>query len=238
VVSQGLAPAWAPDGRIAYHSLRSDLLGLVIRYPDGTTRYPKNYEVFHEDQMPSWSPDANRIALAFGSNTASDKPWTIVVLNADGTGRHTLSGFNGRSPSWGPGNLIAFRRVYAQEGLYLVGADGGVPRLLANVGNDTSAAWSPDGARVTFMADKDSNGNWEIYVINADGSGLKNLSNAPGTMEMLPTWLPDGKHIAYRSNQGGMWGLWVMNDDGSGAVRIAQAELDTNRYLEDRMSAQ
>jgi Tol biopolymer transport system component len=91
---------------------------------------------------------------------------------------------------------------------------------------------------VAFMADKNSSGDWEVYVVNVDGSGLKNLSNSPTTMDLIPTWLPDGKHLAFRSNRGGVWGLWVMGDDGSGAVRIAQAEMDTSRLEEDRMSAQ
>jgi hypothetical protein len=238
LVAQGTAPSWAPDGRIVYHSTRSDQLGIVIRYPDGTTKYPKSYEVHWEDDMPSWSPDTNRVAYAFGSNSDPAKPWRLLVMNADGTGRHELAGFSGKYPSWGPSGLIAFRRVYSQEGLYLVSGDGGTPSLLANVGKDTAAAWSPDGSRVAFMADKNSTGDWEVYVINANGSGLKNLSNSPTTMDLIPTWLPDGKHLAFRSNRGGVWGLWVMNDDGSGAVRIAQAEMDTSRLEEDRMSAQ
>jgi Tol biopolymer transport system component len=238
VISQGTAPSWAPDGRIIYHSLRNDQLGLVIRYPDGTTKYPKSYEVHWEDDTPSWSPDTNRVAYAFGSNSDPSKPWRLMVMNADGIGRHELSGFTGKYPSWGPGGLIAFRRVYNQEGLYLVSGDGGTPRLLANVGKDTAPAWSPDGSRVAFMADKDSTGDWEVYVINVDGSGLKNLTSSPTTMDLIPTWLPDGKHLAFRSNRGGVWGLWIMNDDGSGAVRIAQAELDTSRLEEDRISAQ
>lgn len=238
LVALGSAPAWSPDGRLVYHSTRSDQLGIVIRYPDGTTKYPKSYEVHWEDDMPSWSPDTNRVAYAFGSNSDPAKPWRLLVMNADGTGRHELAGFSGKYPSWGPGGLIAFRRVYSQEGLYVVSGDGGTPGLLANVGKDTAAAWSPDGTRVAFMADKNSTGDWEVYVINANGSGLKNLTNSPTTMDLIPTWLPDGKHLAFRSNRGGVWGLWVMNDDGTGAVRIAVAEMDTNRLEEDRMSAQ
>ena len=235
VISQGMAPSWSPDGRIAYHSLRSDQLGLVVRYPDGATQYLPRYQVLHEDGMPSWSPDVSRIALAWGDNSGQ-RPWRIVIIKADGGDRYELAGFSGMYPSWGPGGLIAFRRVYSQEGLYLIGPEGGTPRLLANVGNDTAAAWSPDGSRVAFMADKESSGDWEIYVINADGSGLKNLTNTPGVMDVLPAWLPGGRHIAFRSNRGGAWGLWIMNDDGTGAVRIAQAALDTNRFLEDRVS--
>jgi hypothetical protein len=238
LIAQGTAPSWAPDGRIVYHSLRSDQLGIVIRYPGGTTKYPQSYEAHWEDDTPSWSPDTNRLTFAFGSNSVASQPWRIVVMNADGTGRHDLAGFNGKYPSWGPGGLIAFRRVYNQEGLYVVSGDGGAPRLLANVGKDTAAAWSPDGGRVAFMADKNSTGDWEVYVVNADGSGLKNLTNSPTTMDVTPTWLSDGKHLAFRSNRGGAWGLWIMNDDGSGATRIAQAELDTSRLEEDRMSAQ
>jgi Tol biopolymer transport system component len=238
LVGQGTAAFWAPDGRIVYHSLRNDQLGIVIRYPDGTTKYPKSYEVHWEDDDPSWSPDTNRIAFTFGSDSDASKPWRIVVMNADGTGRHDLAGFSGKYPTWGPGGLIAFRRVYAAEGLYVVSGDGGTPRMVANVGNDTAPAWSPDGGRLAFMADKDSNGNWEIYTVNADGSGLRNLTNAPGVMDLTPTWLPDGKHIAYRSNKGGVWGIWVMNDDGAGAARIAQADVDTTRFMEDRLSAQ
>lgn len=236
LIGQGIAPSWAPDGRIVFHSVKNDQLGLVIRHPDGTLRYPKNYEVLHEDEMPFWSPDASRIVLAFGANSG-DKPWRLVVMNADGTGRHDLAGFNGRNPAWSPGNLLAFRRVYSQEGLYVVSAEGGTPRLLANVGNDTAPAWSPDGGNVAFVVDKDSKGDWDIYVVNVDGSGLKNLTSSPGVVDVLPAWLPGGKHIAFRSNRGGAWGLWVMSSDGTGAVRIADAPLDTSRYLEDRMSA-
>jgi hypothetical protein len=238
IISQGMAPSWAPDGRVVYHSIRSDLLGLAIYYPDGSTKRPKQYEVLHEDEMPSWSPDASQLTFAFGSNAGGDKPWRIVVMNADGTGRYDLAGFNGRNPAWGPSNQIAFRRVYAQEGLYLVGPGGGVPRLLANVGNDTAPAWSPDGSRVAFMVDKDSKGDWDIYVVNADGSGLTNVTKSPGVVDVLPTWLPGSKYLAYRSNSGGVWGLWTMKADGTGASRIAQAELDTTRFMEDSMSAQ
>ncbi len=237
VASQGLAPSWSPDGRIVYQSLKSDMLGIAVRRTDGSLGYPSSsYQVHPEDASPSWSPDGSRIV--FASNQAGDKLWRIYFMNADGSGSGPIMGLNGKYPAWGPGGLVAFRRVYTQEGLYVMTPQGAGLRQIANVGNDTAPAWSPDGQRVAFMADRDSNGGWEIYVVNQDGSGVANVTNSPESIDVLPAWLPDGKHIAFRSNRGGSWGLWIMHDDGSGVARIAQAEMDMNRYLEDRMSAQ
>ena len=62
-------------------------------------------------------------------------------------------------------------------------------------------------------------GNWEIYVMNVDGSSLKRLTSN-SSIDGLPTWSPNGRSIAFVSNQGGAWGVWVMNADGSGRRRL------------------
>ena len=62
-------------------------------------------------------------------------------------------------------------------------------------------------------------GNWEIYVMNVDGSGLKRLTNN-SSIDGLPAWSPNGRSIAFVSDQGGAWGLWVMNADGSGRRKL------------------
>ena len=62
-------------------------------------------------------------------------------------------------------------------------------------------------------------GNWEIYVMDVDGSDLKRLTSN-STIDGLPTWSPDGRSIAFVSNQGGTWGVWVMNADGSGRRKL------------------
>ena len=63
------------------------------------------------------------------------------------------------------------------------------------------------------MSNRD--GNWEIYVVREDGTGLKRLTNNASD-DGLPAWSPDGKTIAFVSNQGGAWAVWAMNADGSG----------------------
>ena len=61
-------------------------------------------------------------------------------------------------------------------------------------------AWSPDGKRIAFTSNRD--GNYEIYVMNADGTGLRNLTQPPGAGQ-LRAWSPDGKRLAFISNRDG-----------------------------------
>ena len=67
------------------------------------------------------------------------------------------------------------------------------------------------------MTDRD--GNWEVYLVNADGSGLKRLTNRMAN-DGLPAWSPDGKTIAFVSDLGGVWAVWAMDPDGSNPRRL------------------
>ena len=68
--------------------------------------------------------------------------------------------------------------------------------------------WSPDGKRIAFTSNRD--GNYEIYVMNADGSGPKNLTNHKG-WDNFATWSPDGKRLAFVSNRDGGHDVYVMD---------------------------
>ena len=62
-------------------------------------------------------------------------------------------------------------------------------------------------------------GNWEVYVVNLDGSELRRLTRNPAS-DGLPTWSPDGRHIAFVSDRDGSWAVWVMRPDGSQQRRL------------------
>ena len=72
-------------------------------------------------------------------------------------------------------------------------------------------------SRIAFVSKRD--GNWEIYVMNADGSGKSNLTNHPG-FDSHPTWSPDGSKIAFYSDRDGDNNIYVMNSDGSNQVQL------------------
>src|SRR5262245_49125199 len=67
--------------------------------------------------------------------------------------------------------------------------------------------------RIAFTSKRD--GNNEIYVMNADGSGQTNLTNNPAS-DAGPAWSPDGRQIAFGSFRDGNGEIYVMNADGSG----------------------
>jgi hypothetical protein len=85
-----------------------------------------------------------------------------------------------------------------------------------------ATAWAQAG-RIAFASNRD--GNFEIYVMNADGSGVTRLTNNPAND--WPSWSPDGKRIAFDSNRDGNFEIYVMNADGSGQTNL------TNNQAED-----
>ena len=88
-----------------------------------------------------------------------------------------------------------------------------------NSADDRHPAWSPDGHRIAFESDRD--GDWDIYVMNADGSNVVQLTNKP-SYDISPAWSPDGRRIAFtsHSHHDGSVKIYVMNADGSGVIQL------------------
>lgn len=82
---------------------------------------------------------------------------------------------------------------------------------------DGSPAWSPDGRRIAFYSQRD--GNAEIYVMNADGSGATRLTNTSAD-EGYPAWSPDGRRISFDSDRDGNFEIYAMDADGANVRRL------------------
>jgi Tol biopolymer transport system component len=77
-------------------------------------------------------------------------------------------------------------------------------------------------ARIAFVSNRE--GNYDIFTMNVDGSGLINLTSAVTDWERAPTWSPDGSKIAYST--GLSHAIWVMNADGSGKTNVSLTGTD------------
>ena len=80
----------------------------------------------------------------------------------------------------------------------------------------TAVSLAPKG-RIAFSSTRD--GNWEIYVINADGSEQARLTNNTAD-DSIPIWSPDGSRIAFFSNRDGNSEIYIMNADGSEQINL------------------
>ena len=90
--------------------------------------------------------------------------------------------------------------------------------LLAALG--CSGSTGPTGApiaKIAFYTNRD--GNDEVYLMNADGTGLVNLTNN-AALDIEPAWSPDGSKIAFATNRDGNFEVYVMKADGTGLVNL------------------
>ena len=232
-----IGPPLPPTGRIAFSSNRDGGYEIYVMNADGSGVTRLND---HNGVEPTWSPDGQRIAF----HSERDGNYEIYVMNADGTGLIRLTNDRARDsrPSWSPdGQRIAFESTRTGNwNIYVMNADGsGITNLTnpsatsesrpaANAtptsvptpmprGDSTLPRWSPDGQRIAFVSNRD--GNVEIYLMNADGTGVTRLTNH-GSEDSRPSWSPNGQQIAFDSNRDGNVEIYLMNADGSGLARL------------------
>ncbi len=83
--------------------------------------------------------------------------------------------------------------------------------------------WSPDGTRLAFGAERE--GNWDVYTIGRDGSGLQRLTTNEAT-DGQPAFSPDGQRIAFASERDGNREIYTMAADGSRHRRLTDDPAD------------
>ena len=241
----GRDPAVSPDNRWIVSVRGEDPVEVYVSDAGGKgarrlTHSPGGYP---HSLAPSFSPDGRRILWSkFGGGADG-----LHVMNVDGNDQRRLTD-GGQDPVFSPsGAEIA----YTRGGIAVVGADGEGSRLIATDQNgirrsppgryferNAEASWSPDGRQLAFSrASEDTSFECtplpdciqpvradELYVMDTDGGGVRQLTSTPNVEELDPSWSPDGRRIAYyrrpaREDDAGE--IWVMNADGTGQRRVA-----------------
>ena len=101
---------------------------------------------------------------------------------------------------------------------------GAIRRLTNDSDWDWKPSWSPDGRHIAFQSSRA--GNYEIYVMDSDGSNPHRLTDHPAA-DWFPSWSPDGRHIAYVSERDGKPKIYVIGSDGSNPRNLTN---DSDRH--------
>jgi len=204
-----------------------------------------------DDGNPSWSADGKKIV--FASNRTGNSE--IFIMNADGSQQRNLTknatdceGEIGDDlttceaqaedgqPSFSPdGKQIVFVSFRSEGlGLYLMNSNGSNVRQLSEGGVQPS--WSPNGEWIAYSdgidqgdeVNDDAVLDTDIFLIRPDGSDKHALVSIEGEKEFAPSWSPDGKRIAFVSDQTGRDQVYVMNIDGTGMRQVTNAGSNTD----------
>jgi len=230
IVDLASEPSWSPDGKrfVFYHWTD----GLYIANADGSGAYKIISD--GEATYPDWSPRGDRIVYASPLGGGKFKLFLVIDTGGVTTGKDLGPG---NRPAWSPdGKRIAYDNCDAQGhcGVWLMNEDGGNPHALTTDGGG-QAAWAPDGRHIAYASPSD--GDYEVAIINADGSGRRQLTNNTGN-DALPTWSPDGQFIFYRTDQNGTaWAIYRMRADGSAKRKFVDAQVNPDRWQWERMDA-
>ena len=123
------------------------------------------------------------------------------------------------------GKIVFVTNRDDNQEIYVMDANGNHLRnLTRRPARDFGPDWSPDGSQIAFISNRSKNeeiliGDDDIYVIDASGDNVRNLTNHPA-LDSSPDWSPDGRQILFLSNRDGGINTYVMDADGQNVRQL------------------
>lgn len=164
-------------------------------------------------EAPNWTPDGKWLVYNSGgklfriSPDNPDEPQEIETGYARQCNNdHVISA---------DGSQIAISHRTKEDGksrIYTLPFDGGIPTLITPLAPSYLHGWSPDLRLLAYCADR--NGNYDVYIIPAEGGEEIRLTTAEG-LDDGPEYSPCGNYIWFNSVRTGLMQVWRMKADGS-----------------------
>ena len=156
----------------------------------------------------------------------------LASANPDTSDSRPISGTTGaweESPSWSAdGKRLTFTRFNESRSefdIWVIDADGGNQTRVTTGARDGNPVFTPDGTRIVF--DREA-GDWDLMIVNVDGTDLRSLTDTPEAQELEPTVSPDGQWVAFADD-----GIRKMPLAGGPSVEVANAHASNPDYSPD-----
>ncbi len=174
----------------------------------------------------SFSPDGTR--LAFAAKRGGWDAIYIVDVNSGKIETHTMNLDGAFTTAWSPdGERIAFvGNKDGQSDIYVFNLKTGEVKAITNdIFSDDQPSWSPDGKTIAFVSDRDDYGvtrdippdfkiyqhdyeRRDVYLVDVETGKLTRITNTPWE-EGFPIFSPDGKKLAFTSDENGIFNIYV-----------------------------
>ena len=258
-------PLMSRDGWVVFTEKQLGNSSVFVMRPDGSEKrkvFESSGRGLDEKKVqmglagafqPCWSPDNQWIAFGLGYWFAERNTMTAALwrVRRDGSGAEQLTDGSVHSgfPSYSAdGKELVFRVWSATEkGLRVLNPETRKTRVLTQ-GLDNLPGWSPDGKRIVFTRKRAEDGNFDIYTIRPDGSGLFRCTTHASS-DGHAVWSADGRILWSGSEHGfrdeaalydqtfQQYGqIYVMNADGSNKRLLTDSKWEDSMplYLPDR----
>lgn len=206
-------PDYPSGGRVAFQTDRDGNSEIYVMGCDGSgqTNLTNNSA---EDKQPSWA-SGGKLAFSSNRNAAGGYDIYLLALSPWAITRVTDDAANDESPALSPdGGKVAFvsYRDDPKGDIYVLDISSeSITRITSNAASDLDPAWSHDGTKLAFASDRD--GNFDIYKVNADGTGDPAKVTAVSHSTGDDRWPDLGDYygdeiIAFASDRDGDWEMF------------------------------
>jgi Tol biopolymer transport system component len=235
----GSGPTWSPDGqRIVMlasgrEAAENHTYLLEVGVGDGTAREVPGMRWYQGAQV-AWLPDGTGLLVVAQEKVAAPYQLWLVAYPSGTLRRLTndLLDYDKVSLS-ADGRVLVIQQQTVVEHIWVIpDRDSTRARQLTFGASDRDGsnglAWTPDG-HIVFASAR--SGASDIWMMNADGTGARQLTAETAGVNWRPRATPDGRYIVFTSTRAGLQNIWRINADGSNPIRLTKGEGEGSPYV-------